>query len=103
MLSTLKQKGLLCNRKGGRPNVHPFPQEAPLMRLSVATLRQVVKGDLRIEFRRHALSSYSGLEFLRRYGRRRGLAARLRTACAEISGDYGSARLALLVLALFYA
>jgi hypothetical protein len=73
------------------------------MRLSVATLRQVVKGDLRIEFRRHALSSYSGIELLRRYVRRQGLAARLRTACAEISGDYGSARLALLVLALFYA
>jgi Transposase DDE domain group 1 len=73
------------------------------MRLSVATLRRVVKGDLQIEFRRHALSSYSGLELLRRYVRRQGLAARLRTACAEVGGDYGSARLALLVLALFYA
>jgi Transposase DDE domain group 1 len=73
------------------------------MRLSVATLRRVVKGDLRIEFRRQALSSYTGLELLRRYVRRQGLTARLRTACAEVGGDYGGARLALLVLALFYA
>jgi len=33
----LKQKGLLCDRKGERANVTPYTQEAPLMRLSVAS------------------------------------------------------------------
>jgi Transposase DDE domain group 1 len=73
------------------------------MRLSVARLRRVVKGDLRIEFARQELTSYSGLELVRRYLRQQGLVARLRTACAALGGDYGGARLALLVLALFYA
>jgi hypothetical protein len=73
------------------------------MRLSVASLRRVVKGDLRVEFVRQELTSYSGLELLRRYVRQRGLVARLRAACADVGGDYGGARLVLLVLALFYA
>jgi hypothetical protein len=73
------------------------------MRLSVATLRRVVKGDLRVEFMRQELTSYSGLELLRRYVRQAGLVARLRAACADVGGDYGGARLVLLVLALFYA
>ena len=72
------------------------------MRLSVATLRRAVKGDLRIEFVQQELSSFSGLELLRRYVRQQDLAARLRTACAGLGGDYPSARLGLLVLALFY-
>ena len=60
-----------------------------------------VKGDLRIEFVRQDLTSYGGLELLRRYIRRLGLPARLRTACATVGGDYGGARLALLVMSLF--
>src|SRR5262245_6835995 len=98
----LKQKGLLCDRKGTRANVVPFTQEAPLMRLSVASLRRVVKGDLRIEFVRQDLTSYGGLELLRRYVRRISLAPRLRAAYAEMGGDYGGARLSLLILSLFY-
>src|SRR5215468_2946940 len=98
----LKQKGLLCDRKGEHANVTPLTQEAPLMRLSVASLRRVVKGDLRIEFVRQDLTSYGGLELLRRYISRLGLPARLRTACATVGGDYGGARLALLVMSLFY-
>src|SRR5512143_1200923 len=99
MLIVLKQKGLLCDRKGGRAHVHPFPQEAPLMRLSVSTLRRVVKGELRVDVMRPELTSYSGLELLRRYVRQAGLVARLRAACAEVGGDYGGTRLVLLVLA----
>ena len=72
------------------------------MRLSVASLRRVVKGDLRIEFVRQELTSYGGLELLRRYVRQLGLSARLRTACAAVGGDYGGARLALLIISLFY-
>src|SRR5262244_951082 len=98
----LKQKGLLCDRKGEHANVTPLTQEAPLMRLSVASLRRVVKGDLRIEFVRQDLTSYGGLELLRRYVRRSGVATRLHAAYAEMGGDYGGARLSLLILSLFY-
>jgi len=98
----VKQKGLLCDRKGERANVTPNTQEAPLMRLSVATLRRVVKSDLRIEFVRQQLTSYGGLELLRRYVRRLELRRRLHAACAAAGGDYGGARLALLIMSLFY-
>src|SRR6266849_190802 len=92
----LKQKGPLCDRKGEHANVTPPTQEAPLMRLSVASLRRVVKGDVRIEFVRQDLTSYGGLELLRRYARRMNLGARLRAAGTGLRGDYGAAWLALL-------
>jgi hypothetical protein len=72
------------------------------MRLSVGTLRQVVKRDLPIAFVPQQLTSYGGLELLRRYVRRIGLPRRLQAACAALGGDYGGARLALLLLALPY-
>src|SRR2546428_8604802 len=77
-------------------------EEAPLMRLSVGTLRQVVKRDLAIAFVRQQLTSYGGLELLRRYVRRIELPRRLQAACAALGGDYGGARLALLLVALPY-
>ncbi len=72
------------------------------MRLSVGTLRQVVKRDLSIAFVPQQLTSYGGLELLRRYVRRLDLPRRLQAACAALGGDYGGARLALLLLALPY-
>jgi len=72
------------------------------MRLSVASLRRVVKGDLMIQFVPQALTSYCGLELLGRYLRRIDLGARLRHAFAGLHTDYGSTRLALVLLALFY-
>jgi hypothetical protein len=72
------------------------------MRLSVASLRRVVKDDLPIEFRPQALTSYGGLELLSRYVRQIGLAARLRRAFAGLRSDYGSARLGLVLVALVY-
>ena len=72
------------------------------MRLSVETLRQVVKRDLPIAFVPQQLTSYGGLELLRRYVRRIELPRRLQAACAALGGDYGSARLALLLVALPY-
>ncbi len=74
------------------------------MRLTLASLRRPVKGDLGIEFGRQALTSYSGLELLRRYLSRLDLAARLRRALdgQGLGGDYGSGRLGLLVLGLLY-
>src|SRR3989441_8445130 len=77
-------------------------EEAPLMRLSVGTLRQVVKRDLSIAFVPQQLTSYGGLELLRRYVRRIELPRRLQAACAALGGDYGGARLALPLVALPY-
>src|SRR5713101_8229562 len=98
----LKQKGLLCGLKGEHANVTPLTQEAPLMRLSVASLRRMVKRPLHVEFVHQQLTSYSGLELLRRYLRQCALPSRLRAACVGTGGDYGGGRLALLVLALLY-
>src|SRR3989442_6124408 len=72
------------------------------MRLSVASLRRMIKGKLHVEFVRQELTSYSGGEGLRRYLRQRELPRRLRAACAGTGGDYWGGRLALLVLALLY-
>ncbi len=72
------------------------------MRLSVASLRRMIKGKLPVEFVHQELTSYSGLELLRRYLRQHDLPRRLRAACAATGGDYGGGRLALLVLALLY-
>jgi hypothetical protein len=63
----MKQNGLRWDRKGERANVTPPTQEAALMRLNVASLRRRVKGKLHIEFVPQQLTSYSGLELLRRY------------------------------------
>src|SRR4029450_11924819 len=71
--------------------IHRF-EEAPLMRLKVRSLRQAVKGDLPIEFVPQRLTSYGGLELVRRYVRKLAIIARLRAALAAIPSDYGGAR-----------
>src|SRR3989454_3653614 len=101
--TSVKQNGLRCGLKERkRPHVTLPTQEAALMRLSVASLRRMIKGKLSVEFVRQELTSYSGLELLRRYLRQHDLPRRLRGACASTGGDYGGGRLALLVLALLY-
>jgi hypothetical protein len=70
------------------------------MRLKVRSLRRVVQSDLRIEFMRQEVTSYAGLELLRRYVRKADVFRRLRDAFAAIPSDYGGARLALLVLVI---
>jgi hypothetical protein len=72
------------------------------MRLSVASLRRVVKRDLPIEFVPQQLTSYGGVELLRRYLQQVDLSGRLRRTLGTRGSDYGSARLSLLVLALLY-
>jgi hypothetical protein len=72
------------------------------MRLTIATLRRVVKGDLTIQFVPQALTSYGGLELLGRYLRQIDLGARLRQAFGGLRSDYGSARIAMVLLALSY-
>src|SRR5262245_48688568 len=98
----MNQKGLRCVLKGGRANVHPYAQEALLMRLTVATLRRIVKADLPIAFVPQQLTSYGGLELLRRYFRLLGLHRRIRQAFTGygLGGDYGAGRLVVLVIAL---
>ncbi len=73
------------------------------MRLKIAGLRRVIKADLRIEFVHQNLTSYGGLELVRRYFRLLGLQRRLRQAFSAygLGGDYGCGRLVLLVVALF--
>jgi hypothetical protein len=72
------------------------------MRLTVASLRRVVKADLPIQFVAQQLTSYGGLELLRRYFRRLDLPRRMRQAFSGsgLGGDYGAGRLVLLVIAL---
>lgn len=72
------------------------------MRLKIAQLRHVVKGDLPIEFAEQDITSYSGLELFRRYFGLIGLHRRIRVACHEagLRSDYGCARLVLVVIAL---
>jgi len=72
------------------------------MRLKVRSLWRSVKDDLRVEFVSQRLTSYGGLELFSRYFRKVNLVVRLRGALAAIPSDYGSARLALLVVALLY-
>jgi len=73
------------------------------MRLTVARLRRVVKADLPIEFVSQQLTSYGGLELLRRHFHLLGLHRRIRQAFRGygLGGDYGAGRLVLLVIALF--
>jgi Transposase DDE domain group 1 len=72
------------------------------MRLKIRSLWRAVKDDLRIEFVPQQLTSYGGLELFSRYFRKREVVGRRRRALAAIPSDYGSARLALLIVGLFY-
>jgi len=73
------------------------------VRLRIASLPRTVKGDLQMEFVRQDLTSYGGLELLRRYFRLLGLHRRIRQAfhAYGLGGDYGGGRLVLLLIALF--
>ena len=61
------------------------------MRLSVASLRRVVKRDLTIQFVPQALTSYGGLELLGRYLHRIDLGARLRQASRDCAATTAAA------------
>jgi hypothetical protein len=72
------------------------------MRLTVARLRRVIKRDFSIQFGREQLTSYGGLELLRRFFSLIGLKARIQCAFAaqRLGGDYGASHLVLLVIGL---
>jgi hypothetical protein len=99
----MHQRGLSTHRMERCPHIIPSIREAHLMRLKVRSLRRVVKGDLAIEFAPQQLTSYAGLELLMRYFRKFQIVTRLRGALAALPSDYGSVRLALLIVGLFYA
>src|SRR6266699_3369672 len=101
-MTEVHQRGFPTDHKSRCPHITLRFAEAPLMRLSVGTLRQVVKRDLPLAFVPQQLTSYGGLELLRRYLRRINLPRRLHTACTALGGDYSSSRLGLLLLALPY-
>ncbi len=73
------------------------------MRLRIASLRRTVKVDLPIEFVQQDLTSYGGLELLRRFFSGIGLSRRLSRAfdAVGLGGDYGGSRLVLLIVGLF--
>ena len=79
------------------PNERP-----PSVRRSKAELRARVNGQLTFRYERAGLTSYAGLEFVRRWLRRDGLLALLRRELAAglPPSDYGVLGLALVVLAL---
>ena len=72
------------------------------MRLTVERLRRVIKRDFSIQFGREQLSSYGGLELLRRFFALLDLKARARRVLAaqQLGGDYGASHLVLLVIGL---
>src|SRR5262249_59857778 len=98
----MHQRGHSTHRMERCPHITFRFAEAPLMRLKVRSLWRPVKDDLRIEFVPQQLTSYGGLELISRYFRKLEVVARLRRALAAIPSDYGSARLAVLVVALLY-
>src|SRR5437867_5614719 len=101
-MTEMHQRGFPTDQKSRCPHITLRIAEAPLMRLSVGTLRQVVKRDLPIAFVPQQLTSYGGLELLRRYVRQLDVPRRLNAACATLGGDYSGARLGLLLMALLY-
>src|SRR5262245_66311251 len=94
----MHQRGESTDQKSRCPHITLRFEEAPLMRLSVGTLRQVVNRDLSIAFVPQQLTSYGGLELLRRYVRRIALLRQLQVAWAGLGGDLGGGRIAVLVL-----
>src|SRR5215467_9155838 len=95
------QRGVPAHQMERCAHIFHRCEEAPLMRLKVRSLWRAVKDDLRIEFVPQQLTSYGGLELVSRYFRKVQVVARLRRALPAIPSDYGSARLAVLILALF--
>jgi hypothetical protein len=72
------------------------------MRLSKADLPGRVNGNLRLRFNANALTSFAGLELIRRYFRSIELAGRIRRHLRGVGldGDYGVVPMVLLVLGL---
>jgi hypothetical protein len=75
------------------------------MRIRKADLRHRVNGSLALRFRTRGLTSFAGLELVRRYVRRIGLSDRLRRHLddPELRTDFGAVRMVWLLLGLLIA
>ena len=73
------------------------------MRLAKHDIHQPIKSDLRIEFARQELTSYSGLELFKRYFRIIRLGSRVRQAFRdqEMVGDYSVVDMVLVLMAIW--
>src|SRR2546422_2521001 len=96
----MHQRGESTDQKSRCSHITLRFEEAPLMRLSVGTLRQVVKRDLAIAFVPQQLTSYGGLELLRRYVRRIELPRHCRRHAPRSAVTTAGGRPALRSLAL---
>src|ERR1700692_471814 len=84
-----------------RQNARRSDAKAPKMRLTVRRLWRAIKRELPLQFGHEQLTSYGGLELVRRYFQLIGLNARIRRALGKhAGGDYGGSHLVLLVIGL---
>src|SRR6202162_2807537 len=82
-------------------NATETTRKSPKMRLKVRRLWRAIKRELPIQFGHEQLTSYGGLELVRRYFHLIGLNARIRCALGKhAGGDYGCTHLVLLVVGL---
>jgi hypothetical protein len=82
---------------------NPHHNERPyIMRYRKADLKRPVKSDLTLRFETKALTSYAGLELIRRYFKQLELVGRLRRHLAGqgLDADFGAARMILLLIGL---
>lgn len=72
------------------------------MRIGKRRFQARIKGDLRIEFGEEKLTSYAGLELVRRFLKRLGFFAELRRAAhaTDVGGDFAFSKVILTVLAM---
>src|SRR6202166_4492831 len=82
-------------------NATQTTRKAPKMRLKVRRLWRAIKHGLPLQFGHEQLTSYGGLELVRRYFQLIELKARIRRALGKHTrGDYGGTPLVLLVIGL---
>src|ERR1700680_3413587 len=97
----IEEKGRLARQLECGSNATRNDAKAPKMRLKVRRLWQAIKQELPIQFGHEQLTSYGGLELVRRYFQLIELKARIRRALGKHTrGDYGGTHLVLLVIGL---
>ncbi|MBI2711700.1 MAG: IS1380 family transposase [Bdellovibrio sp.] len=92
-----------CEFDGFATNQKTTTKGSLQVRLRKQDFSQRINSDLKIEFAKQDLSSYSGLEFFRRYFALIKLNSRIKRAFADanVSGDYSVAHLIMVLVALW--
>src|ERR1700687_4188505 len=97
----IEEKGRLARELECGSNATRNDAKAPKMRWKVRRLWRAIRQELPIQFGHEQLTSYGGLELVRRYFQLIGLNARIRRALGKhAGGDYGGSHLVLLVIGL---